>query len=63
MGAGEHLWGDRFVELSQLGKRCQLGLLGLGFAAGLVGLDFSQKKKGIVVDTVYLHTIYCFIYL
>ena len=23
---------------SQLGKRCQLGLLGLGFAPGLVGL-------------------------
>jgi hypothetical protein len=27
--------------LSQLGKRCQLGLLGLGFALGLVVLGFS----------------------
>jgi hypothetical protein len=26
---------------SQLGKRCQLGLLGLGFAPGLVVLGFS----------------------
>ena len=36
VGAGERLCGDRFVELSQLGKRCQLGF-GLGFVAGLVG--------------------------
>ena len=35
VGAGECLWGDRFVELSQLGKWCQLGLQ-LSFAAGLV---------------------------
>jgi hypothetical protein len=28
-------------DLSQLGKRCQMGLFGLGFAAGLVGLGFS----------------------
>ena len=26
---------------SKLGKRCQVGLLGLGFAVGLVGLGFS----------------------
>ena len=39
--AAEHLWGAKFVELSQLGKQCQLGLLGLGFAARLVGLSFS----------------------
>ena len=39
--AGEHLYGAKFVELSQLGKRCQMGLLGLGFAARFVGLGFS----------------------
>jgi hypothetical protein len=39
VGAVEHLCGDRFVELSQLGKRCQLGF-GLGCAPGLVGLRF-----------------------
>ena len=50
--------------MSQLGKRCQLALLGLGFAPGLVGLGFSlKKKKGIVVDSTYLHTIYSFINL
>jgi len=27
--------------MSQLGKWCQLGMLGLGFAPGLVGLSFS----------------------
>ena len=35
--------------------------LGLGFAPGLVGLRFSWKKKGIVVDTAYIHIIYPFI--
>ena len=39
--AGERLWGDRFVELSQLGKRCQWGLLGFSFGAGLAGFSFS----------------------
>jgi len=39
--AGERLWGDRLLLFSQLGKRCQLGELGLGFAPGLVGLGFS----------------------
>ena len=33
-----------YVHFSQLGKRCQLGLLRLGFAPGLVGLGFSWKK-------------------
>jgi len=47
--------------MSQLGKRCQLGLLGLGFAPGLVGLGFSYKKKCIIAYIVYLHVIYCFI--
>jgi hypothetical protein len=32
---------------SQLGKRCQLGLLGLGFAPGLLGLHFSWLKMYI----------------
>ena len=41
VGAGECLCGDRFVELSKLGNRCQLDLLRLGFATGLVGLGFS----------------------
>jgi hypothetical protein len=41
VGAGEHVYGARFVELSQLGKRCQLALLRLGFALGLVRLGFS----------------------
>ena len=45
VGAGERLCGDRFVELSQLGNRCQLGLLRLSFAPGLVGLSFSWKKS------------------
>jgi len=39
--AGERLYGAKFVELSQLGKRCQWGLLGLGFAVALVALGFS----------------------
>ena len=30
---------------SKLGKRCQMGLLRLGFAPGLVVLSFSQKKN------------------
>ena len=39
--AGERLYGAKFVELSQLGKRCQWGLLGLGFAVALIALGFS----------------------
>ena len=30
-----------WMSLSQLGRYSQLGLLGLGFAAGLAGLSFS----------------------
>jgi len=45
--AAEHLYGARFVELSQLGKRCQLGFLGLGFAPGLVGLGSLYLKSYI----------------
>ena len=48
VGAGERLWGDRFVELSKLGKRCQMGLLWFSFAPGLIGIGFSQKKKCII---------------
>jgi len=39
--AGEHLHGAKFVELSQLGKQCQVGFLRLSFAARLIGLSFS----------------------
>ena len=39
--AGERLYGAKFVELSQLGKRCQWGLLRLSFAVVLVALGFS----------------------
>jgi len=39
--AGERLYSARFVELSQLGKRCQLGLPRLGFAVALIVLGFS----------------------
>ena len=62
VGAGEHLCGDRFVELSQLGKWCQLDF-GLGFAPGLVWLGFSTAKMCIIVYKVYLHIIYHFIHL
>jgi len=39
--AGERFHGAKFEIMSELGKRCQLGFLGLGFAPGLVGLGFS----------------------
>jgi hypothetical protein len=39
--AGGHFSGAKLLLFSQLGKRCQLGFLGLSFAAGLVGLGFS----------------------
>ena len=32
-------------KISQLGNRCQMALLGLGFATVLIGLGFSSKKK------------------
>jgi hypothetical protein len=40
-----------------------MGLLGLGFAPGLVALGFSWLKVCIIVDTVFFHTMYYFIYL
>ena len=43
--AAERLCGPKLIKLcSQLGKRCQLGLLGLGFAPGLLALHFSWLK-------------------
>jgi len=40
--AGEHIYGAKTNQIfSQLGNRCQLALLGLGFATALVGLGFS----------------------
>ena len=38
-----------------------MGLLGLSFAPGLIGLGFSWKNMCIVVNTVYLYAIYYFI--
>ena len=49
--------------MSQLGKRCQLGLLGLGFATGLVVVGFSRVKFCIIVETMYLHVIYHFLHV
>jgi len=43
--AGEHLHGAKFVELSQLGKRCQLVLLGLGFCSWARWARFFIEKK------------------
>jgi len=40
-GAGEHRAMCPRCLVSQLGRWCQLGLLGLGFAPGLTGLSFS----------------------
>ncbi len=44
-----------YFFFSKLGKRCQVGLLGLGFAVGLVGLGFSWEKNCIILTTVHLH--------
>ena len=46
------------VQPSQLGRWCQLGLLGLGFAPGL---GFLWQKKLYIVDTVYLYLLNQFI--
>ena len=46
-GATEHLCMCPSCLVSQLGKLCQLDLLGLSFAPGLVGLGFSWKKNCI----------------
>ena len=39
-GAGEHRATGPRCPVSKLGRWCQLALLGLGFAPGLVGLGF-----------------------
>jgi len=49
--------------VSQLGKRCQLGLLGLGFATGLIVAGFSRVKICIIVETMYLDVIYHFLHV
>jgi len=46
-----------WMSLSQLGRYSQLGLLGTGLVAGLVGFGFSWLKTCQLVATVYLHTI------
>jgi hypothetical protein len=48
---------------SKLGKRCQLGSLGVGFTAGLVGLGSSYSKICTPLATLYLHIIYYFLYI
>jgi len=41
--AGEHIYGPKTNQFcSQLGNQCQLALLSLGFALGLLGLHFSR---------------------
>jgi hypothetical protein len=40
--AGERLYGAKLINFFQLGKRCQMGLFGLSFAAGLIVLGFLQ---------------------
>ena len=53
-GAGEHRATRPRCPVSQLGKRCQLGLLGLGFAPGLVwGRFFMVKNLYIASYSVY----------
>jgi hypothetical protein len=39
-----------WMMLSQLGKQSQLGLLGLGFGAGLVRLGFPYEKGYIILQ-------------
>jgi len=41
---------------SKLGRRSQLGLLVLGFGAGLAGLGFPYKKLYAIVDTIHLYS-------
>jgi hypothetical protein len=48
---------------SQLGNWCQLGLLGLGFATGLVVVGFSRIKICIIAEKMYLHVIYHFLHV
>jgi len=49
--------GSVWMSLSQLGRYSQLGLLGIGLVAGLIGFGFSQLQTCQLVATVYLHTI------
>ena len=46
-----------WISLSQLGRYSQLGLLGTGLVAGLVGFGFSQLKTCQLVATVYLQCV------
>ena len=48
-----------WMSISQLGRCSQLGLLGLGFIAGLG----FHSKKCITVNTIHLHTFYPFLRL
>ena len=57
VGAGEQRAMRPRSLTSKLGRWCQLGLLGVVFAAGLVGVGFSWKKVCIWLDTMYIHTI------
>jgi hypothetical protein len=41
--AGEHIYGVKFVELSQLGKRCQWAYLGSVLLLGSLGSVFHRK--------------------
>jgi len=57
------MWSQTNQKISQLGNQCQLGELGLGFAAGLVVLGFSFKQKCIMVDTIHMYGSYHFLWL
>jgi len=58
---GTRYWMDGigwvWMSLSQLGRYSQLGLLGIGLVAGLIGFGFSRLQTCQLVATVYLHTI------
>ena len=43
--AGERLYGARFAELSELGKRCQWACLGSVLLLGSLGSVFYLKKS------------------
>jgi len=47
----------------QIRQVVPVGLLGLGFAAGLVGFGLSQIKICITVDIIHLHTFHSFLWL
>ena len=44
-----------WMSHSQFGRYSQLGLLGIGLVAGLVGFGFSWLKKALL-DTIHLYT-------